>query len=340
MPDQNESGSNKKKKIGFGVLFLILMIVGAVIYYMHYSKYHISTDDAFIDGTIYTVTPQISGKVTEVIIDDNQFVEKDQILVTLDTSDLEVDLHTARQNLSVVRNQIAGQYAQINVIEAQMEQLEAQRDLISMERERLANLLAGGAISQGEFDRIEAQWKAINAQITAADSQRQQIMATIGPRDKGGGEAAIRFAEASIAQIELKLGYAKIKAPTSGYITRKNVTVGEVVNEGQPIMSIVPLEDLYITANYKETQLTNVKPGMSVVFEVDTYPGVEFKGRVESIMAGTGSVFSLIPPQNATGNYIKVVQRIPVKIDLKEVDVGKYPLRIGMSVVPTILVND
>ena len=130
-----------------------------------------------------------------------------------------------------------------------------------------------------------------------------------------------------------------INAPASGFVTRKNVSVGQVIAPGQPLMAIVPLDDLWIVANYKETDLTDVRPGQEVTFEVDTYPGAEFKGEVDSIMAGTGAVFSLLPPENATGNYVKVVQRIPVKIKIVDMDTKKYPLRIGMSVVPTILVK-
>ena len=181
--------------------------------------------------------------------------------------------------------------------------------------------------------------EAVRAQIRAAYKQKKQIKISIGEKDEDGKEAAIKLAEAHIAQVELKLDHAVIRAPASGYITRKNVNAGQVVQPGQPIMAVVPLDDLYITANYKETDLTRVRPGQIVTFKIDSYPGVRFEGRVESIMAGTGAAFSLLPPQNATGNYVKVVQRIPVKIKITGLDQGKYPLRIGMSVVPVILVE-
>lgn len=340
MPDANGNNNNSKKKIlGILVLILALCVIGGVVFYMHYRTYHVLTDDAFIDGNIYNVTPLIPGKVAEVLISDNQYVEKDQVLVKLDTVDIEASLHTAKQNLEVVKNQIAGQYASINVVNAQVKQLEAQMELINTERERLTNLLAKGAVSQDDYDKNQAQWKALHAQIGATRKQKKQIKSAIGPKDTEGKEAAIRLAEANIAQIQLQLDHAVIRAPIAGYVTRKNVNVGQVVAAGQPLMAIVSLEGLFITANYKETVLTLVKPGQPVEFKVDSYPGVTFHGKVASIMAGTGSVFSLLPPQNATGNYIKVVQRIPVKIDISGLDIKKYPLRVGMSVVPTILVK-
>jgi membrane fusion protein (multidrug efflux system) len=337
MPSTVANG--KKKVIGLLLLAMVAGVVVAVFFYMHYQTYHVTTDDAFVDGNIYTITSLIPGKVVSVLVDDNQPVKKDQVLVQIDTTDLQANLHTATQNLAVVKNQIAGQYASITVEGAQRRELEAQLELVAIEKERLTKLLAEGAVAQSDFDKNRAQWKTLKAEISAANKQEAQTKSSIGPKDIEGKVAAIRLAEAAIAQIQLQIDHAAIRAPIDGLITRKSVTVGEVVATGQPLMAVVPLQEIFVTANYKETQLTLVRPGQAVDIDVDTYPGVNFKGKVASIMAGTGSVFSLLPPQNATGNYIKVVQRIPVKIELIGADLAKYPLRFGMSVVPTILVK-
>jgi membrane fusion protein (multidrug efflux system) len=199
-------------------------------------------------------------------------------------------------------------------------------------------LLRNDHVSRDEYDRVLAQWKAVNAQIEAAENQRRQIEVGLGQGDTTSA-AAVRLAEAQVARLKLNLEHTEIKAPVGGFVTRKNVNAGQVVAPGQPLMSLVSLDDLWITANYKETDLTRVRPGQPVTFEVDVYPGVEFRGEVESIMAGTGSAFSLLPAENATGNYIKVVQRIPVRIRIVDADTKKYPLRVGMSVVPVILVE-
>jgi len=334
-----ENKNSRRKTIGVVLLIMVLGLVGSVIGFLRYRDTHIVTDDAFIDGNIHYVTPQIPGKVAEVLVSDNQQVEKDQVLVRLDTSDLDAELNTVKRNLEVVKNQIAGQYAAINVIGAQMKQLEAQRDLIAKEKNRISKLLADGAVPQSDYDKLAAQWDGVNAQMNAGRKQKKQIGAAIGPKGEDGKEAAIRLAEAQIAKLELQLDHAVIRSPTSGYITRKSASVGQVIAAGQPIMAVVALDDVWIVANYKETDLTRVMPGQPVIFKVDTYPGVKFRGKVDSIMAGTGAVFSLLPPENATGNYIKVVQRIPVKIKMTDVDTKNYPLRVGMSVVPTILVE-
>ena len=152
-------------------------------------------------------------------------------------------------------------------------------------------------------------------------------------------KAEIGRKDAKLKTAELNRSYPKIYAPSDGYITKRSAEVGNQIQTGQPLMAIVPLEDIWVTANYKETQLKKVKPGQKVQLSVDTYPGRIFRGRIDSIMAGTGAVFSLFPPENATGNYVKVVQRIPVKIVLDKGTDPEHILRVGMSVVPTILVE-
>ena len=330
---------HKKKLIGAALLVLVLAGIGAVVGYLHYRSTHVITDDAFVQGDIYYVSSQVQGKVAEVLIQENQKVEPGQILVRIDPKDIEADLNTARRNLEVARNQVAAQYTQIQVVEAQIEQLRAQKELLDKDKQRVTNLLRQHSASQEEYDRASAQWRANDAQVQGAERQKQQIQAAIGPQDADGKVAAIRLAEAQVSRLELTLDHTQVRAPVLGFVTSKNVTVGQVVSSGQPLLTVVPLEGLWIEANYKETDLTHVRPGDPVVFQVDTYPGVKFRGEVESINAGTGAVFSLLPPENATGNYIKVVQRIPVRIRILDADGKKYPLRLGMSVVPVILVK-
>lgn len=169
-----------------------------------------------------------------------------------------------------------------------------------------------------------------------------QDLAQIKVRQVEAQKAKVTLEKAKVRQAELDLSYTTIVSPTDGFVTRKRVEPGLMVAKGQPLIAVVPLdsEALWVTANYKETQLTHIKPGQKVIIRVDTYPGVEIKGRVDSIMAGTGSVFSLFPPENATGNFVKVVQRIPVKITFDQQENSRLPsLRIGMSVVPTIFIN-
>lgn len=336
-----EGTSRFGKAIKLLIVFIILAgMISATLSYLRYQKTHVKTDDAFIEGSIYYVSSQIPGKVFEKTVSSNQLVVKDQILVRIDTTDIRADLRSARENLDVVSNQVAGQEAALEVVDAQIKMFKTQLKLVSKEKQRISNLLDREAVSPDDYDKISTQWESLNAQIDTAQKQHEQIQAMIGETDYSGKEAPIRLAEAQIAKIKLQLDHAVIRAPVSGYITRSNVEAGQVISAGQPLMAVVPLDDLFILANYKETDLTYVRTGQMVAFEVDTYKGVKFYGYVDSIMAGTGSVFSLLPPENATGNYVKVVQRVPLKIRMFNVDTQKHPMRLGMSVVPTILVNE
>jgi membrane fusion protein (multidrug efflux system) len=251
----------------------------------------------------------------------------------------------------------------------EVKRLEAQYKLASIDLERNTALRKSGAISQQALDNSETNYKSVVAQLQearaklesvkkqraaqAADIQLRQAnvalaatgkeQAEIKARQTEAQKARVNLVEAQVKQAELDLGYTTIVSPTDGYVTQKKIEAGQYVSPGQQLFAVVPLDPPYvwITANYKETELTKVRPGQPALIEVDTYPGVTIKGTVDSIMAGTGAVFSLFPPENATGNFVKVVQRIPVKITIDEQDWKKLPtLRVGMSVVPTILTAD
>jgi len=184
---------------------------------------------------------------------------------------------------------------------------------------------------------VKASSEGLKYGILSADTQKSVL------KQAEAGKivllSAIKQKEALLEAAQLNYGYTKIYAPADGYVTKKSVELGNQIQAGQPLMAVVDLTDIYVVANYKETQIERVKPGQKVKIKVDTYPGKVFDGKVESIMAGTGAVFSLFPPENATGNYVKVVQRIPVKIVLDKGADSEHVLRVGMSVVPTIIVE-
>jgi membrane fusion protein (multidrug efflux system) len=209
-------------------------------------------------------------------------------------------------------------------------------------------LLKREVIPRQQYDNSKTTYEVAVAQVKAAEDQVKQIEASLETqraliKQTESGlptqEAQIRQKDATLKGVELNLGYTKIYAPTDGYIAKRSVEIGNQIQPGQSLMAVVPLDDIWITANYKETQLERVKLGQKVKIKVDTYPDKVFYGKVDSVMAGTGSVFSLFPPENATGNYVKIVQRIPVKIILDQGTDPSHILRIGMSVVPTILTD-
>lgn len=291
MADQQAPGNGRNKKkalMVFGTIVVAGLITAVV--YNAYRATHISTDDAFIEGNIYTISARVSGTVKSVLIRDNQPVKKGDLLVELDPADYRSRAGAAQANVELQR---------------------ANLRFAERERKRAEALYDKEVSSADRYD------KAVSAHEIAA--------------------AQVRLAEEQLKQAELNLGYTNITAPGDGYVTRKSVQVGNQVQTGQPLMAVVALEDLWIVANYKETQMSHIRPGQEVRIKVDSYPGRMFQGTVDSIMAGTGVSFSLFPAENATGNYVKVVQRIPVKIRFAEGTDKDQVLRVGMSVVPTVL---
>lgn len=290
-PQQKPAGNNAKKKkvlTIFGIIVALGLIAGWL--YNSYRQTHITTDDAFIEGNIHTISSRINGAVKSIAVTDNQRVSRGDVIVELDPADYRARRNEAQANLDLQR--AALRYAE--------------RD-----RQRAEALYKNEVNSADRYD------KSVAAHEIAA--------------------AQVKLAEAQLQQAELNLGYTAITAPADGYITRKSVQVGNQVKTGQPLLAVVSLDDLWVVANYKETQMERVRPGQNVEIRIDSIPGRIFTGKVDSIMAGTGVTFSLFPPENATGNYVKVVQRIPVKIVFDRGLDSDHFLRIGMSVVPTIL---
>jgi membrane fusion protein (multidrug efflux system) len=291
MAEQQAATKVENKKKAF-------MIVGAVVaaglligyVYNSYRKTHITTDDAFIEGNIHTVSARVGGSVKTVLVADNQQVKRGDLLVELDPADYRSKAEASRANLELQR-------ATLRFAES--------------ERKRAKALYDENVNSADRFD------KAVSAHEIAL--------------------AQVKLAEEQLRQAELNLGYTRITAPAGGYITRKSVQTGNQIKDGQPLMAVVDLDNLYVIANYKETEMERIQPGQPVRIRVDAYPGKSFTGKVDSIMAGTGVSFSLFPAENATGNYVKVVQRIPVKIVLDPDADKDHLLRVGMSVVPTVL---
>jgi membrane fusion protein (multidrug efflux system) len=363
--DEVKPNNNKKKKLGLVILAVIIIIGGVTaFFYLRYKATHISTDDAFIDGHIHTIASKVPGTVKKVCVQSNQFVKKGDVLVELDPVDYEVKLKEAVAKVGTERAKLEEAETQIKVSENRLAELDAaleaakanlelrKADLEQAEKDsrRAENLYKSSTIPKQRYEKMMTDYDVALAKMRVAKEQVKQAekaydtQKNIVKQTKASKTAQIsRIVESDAKQKAAKLnfGYTKIYAPVDGYVTKKSVEIGNQIQTGQPLMAVVPLtvDDIYITANYKETQLEKVKLGQKVEFEVDTFPGKTFKGKVDSIMSGTGSAFSLFPPENATGNYVKVVQRIPVKIVLdKDTDPG-HVLRIGMSVVPTIIVE-
>ncbi|MEJ2672776.1 MAG: HlyD family secretion protein, partial [Deltaproteobacteria bacterium] len=308
--------------------------------YWIYIHIFVSTDDAYVAGYVAVISPRVPGRVSQVLVDNNQHVVPGQVLVILEPQDYETAVAKEAGNLGRLRQEMAQAYVRVATARTKLPQSEANYHLAGIDKTRYTNLYERRVIPKQTLDQVNTRYRVNRAEVQRSKKELQESLAAIGGSTSIPLEdqPVIKEAKARLAQARLNLGYTRIRAQVEGYITKRQVEVGNWVQPGQPLMMLVPLKTprLWIQANYKETQLTNVYIGQPARVSVDTYPGIEFKGRVNSIMAGTGSAFSLLPPENATGNWVKVVQRIPVKITLVPPYPANRPLRLGMSTEVTI----
>ena len=364
MEENKEKPNNRRKKIAAIIIFPVLIVIGAVMLFLYreYKATHISTDDAFVDGRVHAIASKIPGTVKAIHVNDNQFVKKGAPILEIDPIDYDVrvkeaqaGLETERAKLSEIRDkvdtakkQLAGIMASMEEARANLELQEANLRQAEVDFKRAESLLKKEVIPREQYDKAKTTYDVAVAQVKAAKERIKQLEASLETQKAVvkqtetsliPQQAQIQQKEATLKGTELSKSYTIIYSPSDGYIAKKSVETGNQIQPGQSLMAVVPLDNIWITANYKETQLERVKLGQKVRIIVDTYPGKVFYGKVESVQAGTGAVFSLFPPENATGNYVKIVQRIPVKIILDQDTDPSHNLRIGMSVVPTILVS-
>ncbi|MBJ6725470.1 HlyD family secretion protein [Geomesophilobacter sediminis] len=347
VPGEVEDKEEQVASKGLGRKILVRAVAGAVAVaaavgggaWWVEGQRHIGTDDAFVESHVHSVAARVPGTVEKVLVQDNQFVHKGDLLVVLDNRDYAVRVATAQADLDVTRNDTAGDLAQVAAAQAQLERAEAQLAQAQLDRKRAEALVQREVMPAEQLDRRRTDETVAAAQVQEAKEGVRRAQASVGLVGKGRPGAREAQRRSALEQEQLNLSYTRICAPADGYVTRKAVEPGNRVQSGQPLLAVVPLSQAWITANYKESQLTHVRPGQKVIFRVDAYPGREFTGKVESVMAGTGAAFSLLPPENATGNYVKVVQRVPVKIAIDRADQLQSALRVGMSVTPEIQVE-
>ncbi len=321
------------------------MLIGCMVlavggYFWLEGRIHIETDNAFVEAPIHRIAARLSGSVTKVLIEDNQLVKKGDLLLILDDRDARAQVDKARAQLELARNECTSDRAQVEESKAELAKGRTQEEQAARNLQRAVVLFAKKVIPQEQLDRVRTEYQVAQASVRVAQEKLKKDQATVGQSMGQATTALVAQRQAELELAQLQLSYTRLYAPADGLITRKAVEVGNWIQPGQALMAVVSASEPWITANYKESQLAQVHPGMRVRFSVDTYPGIEFNGRVDSIMAGTGAAFSLLPPENATGNYVKVTQRIPVKITIDVADTDRFPLRVGMSVVPTILVKN
>ena len=392
MTENNAGSGTGRRKRAFVIAGVVTLAgVLALFAYRVYSRTHLKTDDAFVEGAVHVVAARVPGTVLKVEVADNQPVRKEAILVNLDPEPFQHALEEAEASLRAEKNRAAELEA---LAAAQEKRLAASRASLLLVREKEEELLAAlsareagarsreAALAQARLDlarsqalvekdviprsrldrartALEMETAALDAAMELARQSRSVLRAHKGSIAQA--EAVLKAEEAALEQVRasfetqreqiakreaqariarLQLGYTEVKAPADGFVTRMSAEVGNTVSPGQPLMSLVGLEDAYVVANYKETRVGLIRPGQKVVMKMDAWPGRRFSGKVDSIMAGTGAAFTLFPPENASGNYVKVVQRVPVKITFTDQEEVRPFLKVGISVVPTILTEE
>lgn len=316
-----KSSSKRKRRLllVFGVIVLLAALAAGAYYYWH-SRFYVSTDDAYVQGHPVTLSARVAGNIVGVYVADNQHVPQGQRLVGIDPRDYQIA--EARAEAALQSSQADEQKAAADVEAARATWVQQEQDL-----RRNEELVKQGATTEQALEHSRAATTTAQANLNA----QEKNLASAG--------AQTAVARVAVEAARLQLSYTQVHAPQAGYVMRKSVEVGAYVNVGQPLLVLVT-DDLFVVANFKETQLTHMRPGQPATMRVDAYPGVTFYGHVDSIQAGTGPTFSLFPPENATGNFVKIVQRVPVKIVFDRPPDPNHRLVLGMSVQPKVRTAD
>ena len=350
------SAANGKRRKALGVVaagVALAAIAFAVHYFVIGARYE-ETDNAYVQGNVVLITPQVGGTVLVIAVEDTDHVKAGQTLVKLDPADAKVALEQAEAQLAQTVREVRTLYANNATLEAQVALREADvtraRSDVQRAQDDLARrkpLLATGAVGKEEFNHSTSQLAVANSALAAAQSAavaaREQLASNRVMTSGVSVEQhpSVQRAAARVREAYLALRRVELPAPVDGTVARRSVQLGQRVQAGAPLMAIVPLEQVWVDANFKEPQLRRLRVGQPVKLVADLYgSAVEFNGRIAGLSAGTGSAFSLLPAQNATGNWIKVVQRVPVRIELDPKELAAHPLRIGLSMTATVDVRE
>ncbi|AOK23186.1 hemolysin D [Burkholderia ubonensis] len=337
---QAQSNGKRKRMMTLLVAVIVIAAIAYGLYYFLVARFHESTDDAYVNGNVVQITPQVTGTVIAVKADDTQTVKAGDSLVLLDPADSQVALQQAEANLAQTVRQVRGLFVNDDQYRAQVAL--RQSDLSRAEddlRRRLA-VAQTGAVSQEEISHARDAVKGAQASLDTAQQQLASNRA-LTANTTIASHPNVLAAAAKVRDAYLANARNTLPAPVTGYVAKRSVQVGQRVSPGTPLMSVVPLNAVWVDANFKEVQLNHMRIGQPVELTADIYgSSVVYHGKVIGFSAGTGSAFSLLPAQNATGNWIKVVQRLPVRIELDPKDLEKHPLRIGLSMQVDVNIKD
>jgi membrane fusion protein (multidrug efflux system) len=344
MSNETTAAETRKGRRSFLLRGLMIVIVLAAIawtlWYFLEGRWYADTDDAYVHGNVVQITPRTPGSVLSIGAEDGDLVHAGQVLVKLDDSDAEVALQAAEANLARTVRQVRGMYSQAQGAQAELKTRRVALDKARADYKRREGLARSGAISSEELaharDALDAAESALSSAMQTYRSSKVLVDDTVV-----ASHPDVQAAAAKVRAAYLDKTRSTIVAPVTGYVAKRSVQVGQRVQPGEPLMAVVPLHQVWVDANFKETQLEHMRIGQPVKMESGLYGGsVTFHGTVQSLGIGTGSAFSLLPAQNATGNWIKIVQRVPVRVKLDPADVKAHPLRIGLSMSASVNLHD
>ncbi|MFV3331472.1 efflux RND transporter periplasmic adaptor subunit [Pseudomonas sp. NY15437] len=339
---QETPNSNPKRKRWLLILLAVVILAGlaSVAWEVLYGRWHEDTDDAYVNGNVVQITPQITGTVVSIGADDGDLVQKGQVLVKFDPSDADIALQQAEANLARTVRQVRGLFSNVDGYKADVATKKVALAKAEADFKRRQNLANDGAISQEELAHARDALDTARSSLTNAEQQLDTNRALVDDTVIAS-HPDVKAAAAKLRQAYLDDARAVIIAPVTGYVAKRTVQVGQRVQPGAALMAVIPLDQVWIDANFKETQLKHMRIGQPVEIRSDLYGSdVKYSGTVDSLGVGTGSAFSLLPAQNATGNWIKIVQRVPVRIRVNAEELAKNPLRIGLSMDVNVSLHD
>jgi len=313
-------------------LVVVVLAVGGYFYYERSIRYP-STDDAYVKANVVHVAAQVSGRAIRVPVDDQQFVHQGQLLFKIDPQPFQVALAQAQAQLALARQTVAADRAAVQAAQANVQSAQATLHNARLHYHRMKSLRAHNSVSQSALDDARASLQTAKAKLGLSQAKLHQAKMQLGK--PGNKNARVQQAQAAVRKARLNLGYTTVDAPCAGQLSNVSLQTGDMVPSGQQLFALVCSNKFWVYANFKETDLSRIRPGQKASISVDMYPGRTFHGVVQSINPASGTAFSLLPPENATGNWVKVTQRVPVRILVTDTN-PHYPLRVQTSTEVTI----
>ena len=338
--------SGRRKFVALGIIGLLALAAASyAVHYVLVGRFYISTDDAYVRGNNTMLGARVAGHITAIVPADNSLVKKGDVVFRIDDGDYRIAVESARSKIATqqatierIGRQVTAQESAVEQSKAQLVSAEAVLKRAGLDFERQQQLSTKGFASRAAFEVSEASRDqgaaAVRSAQAAFDAARDNVEVTKSQQNEA--RAQLNELHAALAKAERDLDFTHVRAPVDGTFSNRLVNVGDMIQAGQRLGNVVPLDEVFIDANYKETQLKRIRPGQPVTIKVDAYGFRKFRGTVDSISAGAGSVFTLLPPDNATGNFTKIVQRVPVRIRVPKSVAKQHLLRAGMSVYTTV----